>query len=164
MSIGEIGVVVWGWGRRAIPPPPPPPTHTAENYRDSPIYPPKYSLADYKQAAEPKPNKRMRSDVKQPTPVTTTDYKPYENVLPTTKTINDHKHQLVIQHEKEASTALFNVQEGTKVTVHYDTTQRSRIDGEWPSLILIFSDKRRFSIRPLFFAYEDKVQIVRLFI
>ena len=65
-------------------------------------------------------------------------------------------------HEKEAASALRNLPSGVKVTLHYDTTSRSKIDGDWPSLILIFSDNRRFSLRPIFFAYEDREQIIRL--
>ena len=51
-----------------------------------------------------------------------------------------------------------------KVTLHFDTTSRSKIDGDWPCLILIFSDKRRFPLRPIFFAYEDRAQIIRLIV
>ena len=73
------------------------------------------TLIEYKKATEPKPNKRTKkNDVKSPTPVTSNDYKPYENVLPTAKTINDHKQLLAIQHEKEAATALYSIPEGVK--------------------------------------------------
>lgn len=33
-----------------------------------------------------------------------------------------------------------------------------------PALILIFSDSRRFPLRPIFFAYEDRKQITRLIV
>ena len=49
-----------------------------------------------------------------------------------------------------------------KCTLHYDTTQRCRIDGEWPALIFSFSSGYRYTLRPLFFAYEDRAQIVKL--
>ena len=48
--------------------------------------------------------------------------------------------------------------------VHYDTTTTSSIDGDWPSLILRFSDGQEHRLRPLFFAYEDRKQIVELFV
>ena len=88
----------------------------------------------------------------------------YEHVLPIAKTLNNHQHVLAIQHEKEAATALCQIQPDTKVTLHFDTTSRSKIDGGWPCLILIFSDKRRFPLRPIFFAYEDRAQIIRLIV
>ena len=97
-------------------------------------------------------------------PVKKEDYADYEFVLPSTKTIVDYKQLLSIQHEKDAALALKDIPEGIKVTLHYDTTQRSKIDGDWPCLILIFSDKRRFSLRPLLFAYEDRENIIKLFV
>ena len=51
-----------------------------------------------------------------------------------------------------------------KVTLHCDTTSRSKIDEDCPTLILIFSDKRRFPLRPIFFAYDNRAQIVRLIV
>ena len=48
--------------------------------------------------------------------------------------------------------------------LHYDTTFRNSIDGEWPAIILSFSDGRDFSLRPIFFAYEDRNQITQLLI
>ena len=50
-----------------------------------------------------------------------------------------------------------------KVTLHYGSTTRSKIDGDWPALIiLIFSDCCQFPLRTMFFAYEDRKQITRL--
>ena len=49
-----------------------------------------------------------------------------------------------------------------KATLHYDTTSRNSIDGEWPSIIIRFSDGREFVLRPMFFAYEDCEQIIEL--
>ena len=106
--------------------------------------------------------KKVKTDDKWKTPVTMQEYKVYENMLPTAKTINEHKQILALQHEKDTATALRDIAPGVKVTLHYDTTTRSKIDGDWPSLILIFSDNRRFSLRPIYFAYEDRDQIVRL--
>ena len=92
------------------------------------------------------------------------DYKVYENVIPSARTLNDFKQVLAIQHEQSAATALNEIAPSVKVTLHYDTTSRSNIDGDWPALILIFSDRQRFPLRPLFFAYEDRVQIIRLIV
>ena len=68
------------------------------------------------------------------------------------------------QTEKEAATALYNMPDDMKSTLHFDSTQRSKIDGDWPCLILIFTNNLRFSLRPLFFAYEDRENIVKLIV
>ena len=49
------------------------------------------------------------------------------------------------------------------ITLYY-TTSRYHIDGEWWSIILSFSDGTDFELRPLFFAYEDREQIVLLLV
>ena len=95
------------------------------------------------------------------TPFTAEDYKPYTDVLPSAKSISQQKLRLATQCELDAATALIDIQAGTKASLHYDTTSRCGIDGEWVSLILAFSDGRRFRFRPLFFAYEDRANIAR---
>ena len=70
--------------------------------------------------------------------------------MPSAKTINDYKLTLAIQTEKEAATALNNMPDDAKSTLYFDSTQRSKIDSDWPSLILIFTNNLRFSLRPLF--------------
>ena len=119
------------------------------------------SLALYK-SVDPKPCKHSRKREK--VPYSKEDYRVYEKILPTAKTINDYKQVQEIHQEQRAALALKSADNHVKVTLHYDTTSRSNIDGEWPSLILIFSDKQRFKLRPLFFAYEDRVQIIRLIV
>ena len=84
--------------------------------------------------------------------------------MPSAKTINGYKLTLAIQTEKEAATALYNMPYDVKSNVHFDSTQRSKIDRDWPCLILIFTNNLRFSLRPLFFAYEDRENIVRLIV
>ena len=86
----------------------------------------------------------------------------YEHVLLSAKTLNNHKHVLAIQHKKEAATALYQIQPDTKVTLHFDTMSCSKIDGDCPCLILIFFDKCWFPLRSIFFAYEDRAQIICL--
>ena len=56
--------------------------------------------------AGPKPSKRVKSAEKSEVPISVQDYTVYENVLPSPRVLNDHKHVLAIQHEKEAATAL----------------------------------------------------------
>ena len=122
------------------------------------------SLSEYKQDNPPS-NKRQKLDLpKKQVPKSLNEYERYENVLPSAKTINDYKVTLAIQIEKEAATALYNMPDDVKSTLHFDSTQRSKIDGDWPCLILIFTNNLRFSLRPLFFAYEDRENIVRLIV
>ena len=63
-------------------------------------------------------------------PKSLNEYKPYENALPSPKTINDYKLTLAIQTEKEAATALYNMPSDVKSTLHFDSIQKSRIDGD----------------------------------
>ena len=46
-------------------------------------------------------------------------------------------------------------------TLHYDTTQRNKIDGEWVSVILRLSNGVQFDLRPLTMAFEDRENIIR---
>ena len=64
------------------------------------------SLSEYKQD-NPSSNKRQKRDLpKKQAAESLNEYKPYENILPLAKTINDYKLTLAIQTEKEAATAL----------------------------------------------------------
>ena len=63
-------------------------------------------------------------------PKSLNEYKPYENALPSPKTINDYKLTLAIQTEKEAAAALYNMPSDVKSTLHFDSIQKSRIDGD----------------------------------
>ena len=63
-----------------------------------------------------------------------------------------------------AATALNQIESGIKVTLHFDATSRSKIEGDRPCLILIFSDTCQFPLQPLFFADEDHAQIIRLIV
>ena len=80
------------------------------------------------------------------------------------KTINDYKQLLAVQEEADAANCLYNMPSNVKCTLHYGTTSRCKIDGEWPAIIFSFSDGKRYTLRPLFFAYEDWAQIVRLLV
>ena len=85
------------------------------------------------------------------------------------RSINRFKHKKALKQEIIAAKALFSKKESSKVTLHFDTTTRSQIDGDWPSLILNFKDDdplecRMISLRPLFFVYEDREQIISLIV
>ena len=53
-----------------------------------------------------------------------------------------------------------------KVILHFDSTTRSRINGDWPSSILNVRSppnvSNKFTLRPLFFAFEGRQNISRL--
>ena len=69
--------------------------------------------------------------------------------------------------EQDAAKRLLSKVSPTKVTVHFDTTQRSRIHGEWPAIILNFMNKEQseyIPLRPITLAFEDKCQIVAFFV
>ena len=51
-----------------------------------------------------------------------------------------------------------------KATVHYDTTPFSSLDGEWPSIVLKFSNGFEYRLGPLFYAFEDHQQSVDFFL
>ena len=99
-----------------------------------------------------------------PVPTSQEQYKTYENVLRSSKAFSDFIQSMAIQTEKDAAAALHNKKDNVKCTLQYDSTQRSKIDGDRPCLILIFSDIQRFSLRALFFACEDRENIVRLIV
>ena len=81
----------------------------------------------------------------------------YEDVLPSVRTVADYKHLQASQVECDAS--MVNKKRNVKVTLHYDSTTRNSIDGEWPSLISRFSDWQTFRQRPIFFGFADWKQI-----
>ena len=113
--------------------------------------------ADTVEVCEPEPKRSKR-------PMTKKDYENYEFVLPSAKTISDYKYLQASQTESDVALAMIDKAEDVKITLHYDTTSRNSIDGEWPSIVINFSDKQHFRLRPLFFTYEDRAQIARLIV
>ena len=70
----------------------------------------------------------------------------------------------LIQKARDAGLALLYRPANSKSKLHYNTTSRYQTDREWPSIILIFYDGTDFELHPLFFAYEDKEQMVLLMV
>ena len=97
-------------------------------------------------------------------PVTSTEYEKYALVLPLASTITDYKQMQASQAERDAANKLLMKEAEIKCTLHYDTTSRNKIDGEWPAIIFGFSSGEEFVLRPLFFAYEDRQQIADLLV
>lgn len=95
----------------------------------------------------------------------------YCNVIPSAKSCSSYKHTKALHQEMSAAKALQCIGlDDTRATLHFDTTRRSRIEGEWPSLILNFLNEeeeeksKMIRLRPIFFAYEDRTQIARLIV
>ena len=81
--------------------------------------------------------------------------------------MNTFKHKKALRQEIIAGKALISKKSTAKVTLHFYTTQRSRISGDWPSLILNFNDDdplecRMVSLRPIKMAYEGRAQTISL--
>ena len=85
-------------------------------------------------------------------------------LLPSVRAISDYKQLQASEMKREAENALFNKNENSKAIIHFDTTGHSSTDGEWPSIILRFTDGLEYRLRALFFAYEDRQQITDLFV
>ena len=97
-------------------------------------------------------------------PVIARDYEIYEYVLPSARTISEYKQMQASQVEWDAAIALWSKDENVKSTLHYDSTTHNTNDSEWPAIILYFSNGDEYVVRPLFFAYEDRKQIVELLV
>ena len=74
-------------------------------------------------------------------------HKDYTYVICSARTISDHKQVLASEMETLAATMLLEKENGIKSTFHFDTTSRNNIDGEWPSLILRFSNNEEYRLR-----------------
>ena len=97
------------------------------------------------------------------------DYERYKDVLPSSKVVSSYKHSKALCQEIVAAKMMMNKEVGSKLILHYDTTSRSRVDGEWPSIILNFSGPKpencqMIPLRPIFFAYETIEQITCLIV
>ena len=103
-------------------------------------------------------------------PRTKEDYKTnYSMVLPSAKVISEYKHDKALHQEISAAKALASIEGDTRCTLHFDTTGRSRVEGEWPALILNFLSKdenkcKMYRLRAIFFAYETREHIVNLIV
>ena len=80
------------------------------------------------------------------------------------KTIPKHKHDQVLEQECDAAKALMNRKLIEKVIFHFDSTTRSRIDGDWPSLILNIALYRMFQINLQFGYWFLRLRIVKKYL
>ena len=80
-----------------------------------------------------------------------------------------YKHDASLTKEQNAAEMILSHVPPTKVTVQidFDTTQISRIPEDWPAIILNFMKEGHAEyvpLRPIYFTYEDRGQIVSFFI
>lgn len=90
-------------------------------------------------------------------PTYKSDYEKYKSVLPSARKVSDFKHMQASQVEGNAALALYEKPARVKSIMHYDTTTRNSVDGEWPSLILKFSDGREYRLRYDQFSLHMKI-------
>ena len=85
--------------------------------------------------------------------VKSSKYDNHSYVVPSVRGITEFKQLQASEMEREAPFALFNKSTLVKSTVHFDTLE----EVQWmPSLILKFSDRSEYRLRPAFFAFEDR--------
>ena len=63
----------------------------------------------------PLTKKRLSNPEKKKAPSAKKDYIPYQNVLPSPRTLNEYKQLLAIQAEADAANALFNIPPGMQI-------------------------------------------------
>ena len=122
-----------------------------------------YYLTTEEYCSSEAPADLLEEEPRKKVPKTSDQYEnKYKYVLPSSRTILKYKHLQATQEESDAGLTLYTKNKDVKVTLHYDTTTRCHIDGDWPCLILNFGNNKCFRLRPLFFAYEDRENIVKL--
>ena len=104
-------------------------------------------------------------------PKTAEDYANYAIMLTffqIKKRLQNTSMNQALVRERDAAKALMNKKSNEKVILHFDSTTRSRIDGDWPSLILNMRSppnvSNKFTLWPLFFAFEDRQNISKLIV
>ena len=84
--------------------------------------------------------------------------------MPSARVIAQEKHLQAIQQERNAALAILDATDEDKITIHYDTTTRRRISGEWTSIIVRLASGNLFRMRPLTLALENRENISRLIV
>ena len=91
--------------------------------------------------------------------------KRYSNVLPSTKVIADTKHLLAMQQERNAVLAILDASDDKlATTLHFDTTSRNSIKGQWPSIIIKINDGKKFTLCSLGMTVEIRENITSLLV
>ena len=77
----------------------------------------------------------------------------------------DTKHLLAIQQERNAALAILDASDDElATTLHFDTTSRKRIKGEWPSIIIRMNGGKKLTMRPLNMAVKTRGNITSLLV
>ncbi|KAK6179055.1 hypothetical protein SNE40_011501 [Patella caerulea] len=92
------------------------------------------------------------------------DYEKYKFVLPSARVINREKHLQAIQAERNCALAMMDADPEDVIAIHYDTTKRRRIQGDWTSLIVKINNGECFRLRPLSLAIENRETITELLV
>ena len=88
-----------------------------------------FSIVSGLSVQEPDAQDRNSNDTpKSKKPRKSEDYEKYKNVLPSATSVNKFKHKKALRQEIIAAKALFSKKATTKVTLHFDTTTRCRIN------------------------------------
>ena len=109
-------------------------------------------------------NLNSNSRINRKRPKTKEDYEKYKLVLPSARVINREKHLQAIQVERNCALAMLDADPDDVIAVHYDTTKRRCIQGDWTSLIVKISTGKCFRLRPLSFAIENRDTISDLLV
>lgn len=84
----------------------------------------------------------------------------YSNILSFAKIVTDTEHLVDIQQERNAALAVLNPSDDElATTIHFDTTSRKRITGEWSWIIIRVNARKKFSTRPQSMAVDAKENI-----
>ena len=92
------------------------------------------NLVQYKEQTSSAPKKPFLDELMQPSKLMSLkkNYAPCKDFLPS-----------------DAANALFTVPSNVWCTLHYNTTSQCKTDGEWLSIIFIFSDKQQYVLHSM---------------
>ena len=109
------------------------------------------NLVQYKEQTSSAPKKPFLDELMQPSKLMSLkkNYAPCKDLLPSARTLNDYKQLLTVQAEVDAANTLFTVPSNVWCTLHYNTTSQCKTDGEWLSIIFIFSDKQQYVLHSM---------------
>lgn len=71
---------------------------------------------------------------------------------------------MVLDEEVHCANAIKNASAGTRITWAYDTTTRKGIKGEWVSSNVHFNNGKKYRMRPILMAKENRNNIAQYFI
>ena len=132
------------------------------------MYGHKYYLTPEEQEQFEPSNETQSEQPKSKKARTAQEHVKYNHVLPSAWKVEEYKHNKALHQEVTAAKVLGNSDRGDKSNFIM-ATSRSQVDGERPSLLLNFLNDdptkcQMFSLCAIFFAYENREQIVKLIV